>query len=138
MFQLIYKSITAPGVSIDVFKRIVEESSIRNRRENISGILMIHDRSIMQIFEGEKVAVRNLFDKIAADPRHQDAHVILTRTATQREFGHLGMRLCEVDGYGASRFRMTVSALQARQRRRIRGEARAMIAEFAQIGKISA
>lgn len=133
MHQLIYQSTSRNDVKAEDFQSIAEQSQLANRRSGISGILMVQDRTILQILEGEQAAVRNLYDKISADPRHQDCHVILKRETEAREFGMQPMAFRPVKSFNVARFRMTVSALKARQRSRIREEARAMIAEYAQI-----
>lgn len=49
----------------------IEEKSIKaNNARDVTGLLIVHDDSILQILEGREDAVRELYAKIEADSRH--------------------------------------------------------------------
>jgi hypothetical protein len=50
---------------------ILKTSRRNNALQGITGLLIYHEGSIMQILEGEEKSIQPLFDKIARDKRHK-------------------------------------------------------------------
>ncbi len=51
--------------------RVLLATSRKNNAElGVTGMLLYKDGNFMQVLEGEEVAVRRLYARIAADPRH--------------------------------------------------------------------
>lgn len=61
-------------------------SSLKNRALGISGLLLSYEDHVMQVLEGEEEAVKTLFDRIAADPRHTDVDCIYSKTVSEPAF----------------------------------------------------
>jgi len=72
-FQLIYSSWAAPGLTITDLKEMLEESRVRNTAHGITGVLILVDGVFLQILEGEKPDVLQLYENIKRDPRHHGA-----------------------------------------------------------------
>ncbi len=69
--RLIYASeITTPLTSSAV-QEIVDKARAANQRRQLTGMLAFDSRSFLQVLEGRREAVSQLFCQIAADPRHQ-------------------------------------------------------------------
>lgn len=131
MHQLIYQSTLRATLSQEELETLASEARLKNQYRNITSLMLVQDRTVLHILEGPKKAVRNLYDKISTDPNHEDCFVLISRETEKREFGQDGFSLRPVDVLDAAPFRQTLSTLKARQRSRIRDEARAMIADFA-------
>ncbi len=70
----------------------VIRASIRNNRAHaITGLLLVHQGWFMQALEGPGQAVLATYDRILADPLHQDARVITAGPAEARLFGDWNM-----------------------------------------------
>jgi hypothetical protein len=91
MFQLLYiSSATRPLLRIDV-ESILFTARRYNRNRQITGMLISSPSHFMQVLEGDEVAVRQIYDRICADPRHR-AHVILREMeVAERQFGEWTM-----------------------------------------------
>ncbi len=85
-YRLIYKSIASPHVTDADFRTIAMFSSIRNKQDNISGLLLHVNGRIMQVLEGPETAVKRLYSNIEKDPRHRDVEVVMSERADQPYF----------------------------------------------------
>lgn len=72
-------------------KTILEHSRRNNAELGITGVFLYVRGSIIQVLEGEQQVVEALFQRIEADPRHQQVERILTRPITQRLFAKWNM-----------------------------------------------
>lgn len=80
MIRLVYVSELAQDTSAQAVDEIVRLSAERNAAKGITGVLALEERRICQVLEGEDLAVAELFETIAKDPRHRSV-VELDRTA---------------------------------------------------------
>jgi hypothetical protein len=87
MFQLMYVSTASWTMSNDDLCAILDVSRAYNRRLGITGILLHLDRGFLQILEGPKDAVMEIFSKIERDHRHTGVRVLLQDEVPQRLFG---------------------------------------------------
>ena len=94
--QLIYVSTAAKSMTQEALEAIVEESRIRNRLCDVTGVLMCCGRNLMQLLEGEESKIRSLFDRIARDPRHQNVQLLLCKPVKHRLFPEWGMGLVDL------------------------------------------
>lgn len=69
-----------------------------NKALGVSGILLYKDGNLMQLLEGEKRAVVDLYAKISRDPRHHDLTMIWDGTQEQRQFPSWSMAFRDLDG----------------------------------------
>lgn len=76
IFRLAYVSRVSDMFQPDDLKKIGEVSARRNSEADITGILVMNDGNILQILEGEKNAVVDLFEKISRDPRHEEVRQV--------------------------------------------------------------
>jgi hypothetical protein len=68
-----------------------------NRARGITGALMISDDAFVQTLEGEEGAVRDLFDTIREDPRHEEV-VLVREIEGPRQFARWAMAKVSADG----------------------------------------
>jgi hypothetical protein len=57
VYQLIYTSSTLPEVDDAVLREIAQVSSYNNQERDITGLLLYHEGSIMQVLEGDELNV---------------------------------------------------------------------------------
>ncbi len=77
--QLIYSSAAVEAFTPAQLHGLLLSSRKNNEAKNISGILIYHDVSFLQVLEGEAQAVLNLFERIQQDLRHKNCAIILLK-----------------------------------------------------------
>ena len=97
IFQLIYTCALTENVKSGDLEMIALTSRKRNLERGITGILLCQDGSVLQVLEGDKAAVLELYGKIASDPRVANALVLIQRTTTEREFPKWSMGFKNAD-----------------------------------------
>jgi hypothetical protein len=96
MFFLCYISSAVKPFSRSELIEILTKSRVNNARLGITGILLYKEGNIIQILEGEESAVRSLYAKIARDPRHKDAIVLLQGHEDEKQFPEWSMGFREL------------------------------------------
>jgi hypothetical protein len=66
-------------------------SVYRNRQVQVTGALVYDDLWFVQALEGEPLAVKSTFDRIARDKRHANAKIIRAANTPSRLFGEWSM-----------------------------------------------
>ena len=95
LIQIIYSSTST--VKISEHLTAIYESCVRNnRRENITGILLLYEDRFMQLLEGPSTAVRKLFEVIRLDDRHTDVLTIIDKKIAERNVKDWSMGVCKV------------------------------------------
>lgn len=69
-----------------------------NKRQHITGALLLADDTFVQVLEGEETAVRALFDRIAGDSRHDSVSLLETGEVESRVFSRWAMAKVAEDG----------------------------------------
>ena len=75
--QLVYESHPTEALNKEQLRDILTKSQFKNIRLNLSGLLVFHAGKFMQLLEGGKKEVGELFEAIRRDPRHTDIKVVL-------------------------------------------------------------
>ena len=75
--QLVYESHPTDAFTKEQLRDILTKSQYKNIRLNLSGLLIYHAGKFLQLLEGGKKEVDELFDTIRRDPRHTDINVVL-------------------------------------------------------------
>ena len=91
MFELLYTSISPAGLSEVELMGMLKQWRLKNQALDITGMLLYHDREIMQILEGEEDKVKALFQTILMDNRHRSIEVIYEGNIKDRAFGEWSM-----------------------------------------------
>jgi hypothetical protein len=87
MIQLIYASAATVDFSDEDLKELLTLARKNNESLNVSGMLVYHEGSFLQILEGEEAAVLALYTKIEKDRRHGNVRMLLRSEITTRSFG---------------------------------------------------
>lgn len=117
MHQLLYVSNAASDISIRALDDILTASRRNNARLDITGLLLFIDGGFLQILEGEERAVRELYSRIAADPRHSNLRLMLDRGVPARAFADWSMGFeqpCMDDPETAGMFGVAREAIHGR------------------------
>ena len=97
MFHLVYASTAVePLTSSELLARLSLYRE-KNLRLGITGLLLYKHGEFMQALEGEELTVRSLFDKIKADPRHEQVHLLVTVPVPKRQFPRWSMGFKNLD-----------------------------------------
>ncbi len=86
MHELIYTSVANWDLSTQELTELLDQSRIKNARLNITGILVYHDRGFMQLLEGDKKAIFELYDTICEDERHTSVQLFWNGEIEDRSF----------------------------------------------------
>ncbi|RZT88478.1 FAD-dependent sensor of blue light [Pseudonocardia sediminis] len=99
-FRLIYRShMRIPQEQRKaVLGEIFSVARSNNKRQNVTGALLISDEWFVQALEGDEQAVRRLYEHIASDVRHERVSVIDERLLDGRTFGRWSMAQVTEDG----------------------------------------
>jgi len=100
MLRLIYVSCATTTFSNAHLLKMVDRARARNRALDVTGMLLYKDGNFIQALEGKGSAVREIFETIRLDPRHQAITVVLNEIDNARHFEQpLGFRhLTDPDG----------------------------------------
>ena len=91
MYQLLYVSNASNLMSDDDLESLLTNAKINNLNLNVTGMLVYHDGSFIQILEGDKDQVESLFHKISKDKRHNNIILIDERNIDTRCFPNWDM-----------------------------------------------
>ena len=91
LFQLTYKSEVEPDLDILDIQNILNTARTFNASENITGCLIYTTANFIQILEGERGVVRDLFERIQKDDRHFNVQLIDEGAAEHRSFPNWAM-----------------------------------------------
>lgn len=97
LYRLSYASTQSSPFDARDLINLLKEARERNKRQNITGVLLHRDDSFLQVIEGEKEAVLNLFELIKQDPRHKRVEVLSEDLIETREFSDWQMGFIELD-----------------------------------------
>ena len=84
--QIIYTSAATCPVSEDDLKLLLDRARSRNSVYGLSGMLLFHTGSFLQVLEGDDRYVDMIFQSITRDPRHTNINVLENSPITRREF----------------------------------------------------
>ncbi len=91
MRQLLYVSNTGQHVGVGELDDILTASRHNNALMGITGLLLFIDGGFLQMLEGEERAVRELYARITADPRHINPQLMLDREVPVHAFPEWSM-----------------------------------------------
>jgi len=92
--RLIYASRWTPGLIADVdeaVRGIVAVSVFNNRRDDITGLLVVEEGWFVQVLEGSSPRIGLVMDRILQDRRHMDVKLLGVGLTRSREFGDWNM-----------------------------------------------
>lgn len=99
MHTLIYLSASSSLFSHDDIIQILQTSRTNNEQLDITGLLLYHEGSILQILEGEKERLYTLYNKIRLDRRHKGVIKMIDSPINERSFGDWSMGFKQISNH---------------------------------------
>jgi hypothetical protein len=78
MFYLLYVSSAVKLMNNDELLKLHQVSQKNNKKSEITGMLLYQEGNFMQIIEGNKERVLELFSKVTMDKHHKDIYKIMS------------------------------------------------------------
>ncbi len=91
MYRIIYLSSAIDSVDETELENLLVKSRENNKLNEISGILLHIDGDFIQVLEGYKEIVTNLYNKIATDKRHKGIITVAKGEVEKRQFSDWSM-----------------------------------------------
>ena len=91
LVRCLYASRAAKPLSADVLDPILEQSCKNNPRLGITGMLCFTKDVFVQVIEGGRDEVCELFNAIVRDDRHVDVRLLIYEEISERRFGNWTM-----------------------------------------------
>lgn len=91
MYELLYTSVATSNPSDKVILDILEISREKNKRLKITGMLLYYNQEFIQLLEGSKKDVTELFKTIEIDERHTSVKVFYEGPIDKRAFSDWSM-----------------------------------------------
>ena len=100
LFRLIYVSTARPGLTERDMLNVLNTSQSNNDERHITGYLVHNGDSFMQLIEGPRAEVEDIFSRILKDERHSGGVRILAERTGTRAFPQWSMNYFRVDDAG--------------------------------------
>lgn len=97
LVSLIYASTATHKMSRQEIIDILDKSREKNKKLDITGMLLYKDGNFLQVLEGDDEVVTELYETIEADPRHIGKQLVLKRPIQERTFGDWQMAFVDLD-----------------------------------------
>ena len=91
MYELIYRSVAKDDLNADDIEKILETARNFNFQNEITGCLLFHNNEFIQILEGEKHKLLELYDSIKKDKRHRNVMLLAEAEKQERVFPNWSM-----------------------------------------------
>ncbi len=91
MIRLIYVSKAVDPLTGTLTALILRKAHAWNTQNAVTGVLCQGQGVFLQVLEGDRRTVNDLYARIHADPRHQDLELIHCETITERRYGQWSM-----------------------------------------------
>ncbi|PKQ63944.1 hypothetical protein BZG02_07995 [Labilibaculum filiforme] len=97
LIHIVYISISHRDLSEKELSDFLREIRAKNKKLNITGLLLYKDGSFIQVIEGEEETLQTLFKQVKNDSRHTNIIELLTEPITERSFPDwsMGFRVVE-------------------------------------------
>jgi hypothetical protein len=96
MIEIIYASAQSQPFSPKQLTELLDKARRNNHALGVSGLLLYHHGSFLQVLEGEESVVNALYEKIAKDSRHRRFIVIKRGVVTESSFADWSMGFVDV------------------------------------------
>lgn len=90
IYSLVYSSSSTTGAVGEAFAQEIEAVLARARRNNsargLTGALLATEGRFVQVLEGQRNDVEAVFDRISADPSHDNIEVLASQSSDRPRF----------------------------------------------------
>ena len=91
LVRLLYASRATEPQNVSVYDSILEQSRVHNPQLGITGILCYSENVFIQVLEGGRDEVCELYNTIARDTRHTNVRILDFAEIRERRFGNWTM-----------------------------------------------
>jgi hypothetical protein len=91
LVRLTYCSRAVPGIDPEELAAILKRSRANNTRSGITGVLCLSDGFFIQVIEGGRAAVNQLYHRIVVDGRHGDVTLLGYEEVQERRYAGWAM-----------------------------------------------
>lgn len=102
MHAILYISQAIPKLTLSEIIRMLEQAKQFNRSHEISGCILYHKQTFIQLIEGRKEEICRLYDRIRNDTRHKRVTTLFDGPIKDRVFSRWAMIFYEFSGGVAS------------------------------------
>lgn len=95
MHQLVYVSSAVRKPGHEDIAAILNASRRNNRRLGVSGMLLHIGGKFLQVLEGERSNVHEIFGQVLLNPRHEQIDILADERSFGRNFGQWSMAFLE-------------------------------------------
>ena len=100
LVQVIYASAAVTPFTPEALRTLLAKSRSRNSLYGVSGVLLYHDGSILQVLEGLEDAVDLILASVTKDARHNKLRYLSRAPIQNREFEAWSMAFLDPSGSG--------------------------------------
>jgi len=100
MYYLIYLSSSVKPMNHDQLSTLLQQCRDNNQKNGITGMLLYQKGTFMQMLEGDKQVILDLYDDITKDDRHTGFHKVLSGNIEERNFEDWSMGFFNMDKAG--------------------------------------
>jgi hypothetical protein len=79
-------------------------SKVNNAKQDITGVLLYHNKTFLQVLEGQHAEITSLMTKIAKDCRHENIQVLIDEPIGQKSFQTWNMESFNLDSQSQIEF----------------------------------
>ena len=107
LYELIYTSTPTRTLERPEIEGLLTVARQKNKRANVTGLLIYDDLGFLQLLEGERSDVKSIFEAIQVDDRHKSVTVFHDGEIANRNFDEWSMAYRRigpeqtVEGWGA-------------------------------------
>ncbi len=91
LVRLMYASRAVPAIDQDELISILKKSKANNPRLGVTGVLCFSEGIFLQVLEGGRSAVSQLYNRIACDARHTSVELLCFDEIGERRFAGWSM-----------------------------------------------
>lgn len=91
LVRCLYASRAVKPLTQHTVDTILDQSRRNNPKRGITGMLVMSDEVFIQVLEGGRDAVCDLYNTIVQDTRHTGVRLLMFDEITERRFGHWTM-----------------------------------------------
>jgi len=100
MYYMLYISSSVKPMNYDELSALLQQCRDNNHKQRVTGLLLYQKGTFMQMLEGEKQTVLDLYDTIKNDERHTGVHIVATGDIEGRNFENWSMGFFNMDKAG--------------------------------------
>jgi hypothetical protein len=97
MRQILYVSTESNKTTKEFLKKLIDKSIENNRTLNVTGMLLYHKGTFLQILEGDPDDIENLYSKIKRNEHHKSMNMVYNVPIVERTFSNWAMGFVDAE-----------------------------------------